>query len=176
MERSLCMKRRWVYSGLFLLLLVLGTVLAYVLPHEKEIETTLSGLQRSFSEGEDEIMDVTIRGTAKYRYFTMKEFEGEFTFSDSLHPWNGKHVLIHFYKGVGNVSLYEKENQLNSMQHGGDLSTKDFEEILILYYEEGSQPRTDEFFAAPAKNREESVALSEKLSEGTWFSEVEWDR
>lgn len=170
------MKRRWVYSGLFLLLLVLGTVLTYVLPHEKEIESTLSGVQRSFSEGEDKVMEVTIRGTAKYRYFTMKEFEGEFTFSDSLHPWNAKHVLIHFYKGVGNVSLYEKENQLNSMQDGGYVSTKDFEELLILFYEEGSQPRINKFFAAPALNHEESVALSEKLSEGTWFSEVEWDR
>ena len=170
------MKRRWVYSGLFLLLLVLGTVLAYVLPHEKEIETTLSGLQRSFSEDEDVVMEVTIRGTAKYLYFKLKEFEGDFTFSDSLQPWNGKHVLIHFYKGVGDVSLYEKENQLNSMQDGGYVSTKDFEELLILFYEEGSQPRINKFFAAPALNHEESVALSEKLSEGTWFSEVEWDR
>jgi hypothetical protein len=170
------MKRRWIYSGLFLLFLVLGAVLTYVLPHEKEIDTTLSGLQRSFSEDEDVIMEVTIRGTAKYRYFSMNEFEGEFTFSDSSHLWNGKHLLIRFHHEEGDVSLYEKGNQLNSMQHGGYVSTKDFEEILILYYEEGSQPRIDEFFAAPAKNREESVALSEKLSEGTWFSEVEWDR
>lgn len=170
------MKRRWIYSGLFLLFLVLGAVLTYVLPHEKEIDTTLSGLQRSFSEDEDVVMEVTIRGTAKYRYFSMNEFEGEFTFSDSSHLWNGKHLLIRFHHEEGDVSLYEKGNQLNSMQHGGYVSTKDFEEILILYYEEGSQPRIDEFFAAPAKNREESVALSEKLSEGTWFSEVEWDR
>ncbi len=170
------MKRRWIYSGLFLLFLVLGAVLTYVLPHEKEIDTTLSGLQRSFSEDEDVVMEVTIRGTAKYRYFSMNEFEGEFTFSDSSHLWNGKHLLIRFHHEEGDVSLYEKGNQLNSMQHGGYVSTKDFEEILILYYEEGSQPRIDEFFAAPAKNREESVALSEKLSEGTWFSEVEWER
>ncbi len=170
------MKRRWIYSGLFLIFLVLGTVLTYVLPHEKEIESNLSGMQRSFSAGEDAVMEVTIRGTAKYRYFSMNEFEGEFTFSDSSHPWNGKHVLIRFHNEEGDVSLFEKENLLNSMQHGGYVSTKDFEEILILYYEEGSQPRIDEFFAAPAKNREESVALSEKLSEGTWFSEVKWDR
>lgn len=170
------MKRRWVYSGFFLLLLVLGAVIAYVLPHEKEIETTLSGLQRSFSEGEDMVMKVTIRGTAKYRYFSMNEFEGEFTFSDSSHLWNGKHLLIRFHHEEGDVSLYEKGNQLNSMQHGGYVSTKDFEEILILYYEEGSQPRINKFFAAPAQNHEESVALSEKLSKGTWFSEVEWDR
>ncbi len=170
------MKRRWIYSGLFLLFLVLGAVLTYVLPHEKEIDTTLSGLQRSFSEGEDKVMEVTIRGTAKYRYFSMNEFEGEFTFSDSSHLWNGKHLLIRFHHEEGDVSLYEKGNQLNSMQHGGYVSTKDFEEILILYYEEGSQPRIDEFFAAPAQNREESVELSEKLSEGIWFSEVEWER
>lgn len=170
------MKRRWVYSGLFIIFLVLGAVLTYVLPHEKEIETTLSGIQRSFSEGEDVVMEVTIRGTAKYRYFSMNEFEGEFTFSDSLHPWNGKHVLIHFHHEEGDVSLYDKENQLNSMQPGGYLSTQDFEEILILYYEEGSQPRINKFFAAPAQNHEESAALSEKLSKGTWFSEVEWDR
>ena len=170
------MKRRWVYSGLFLLFLVLGAVLTYVLPHEKEIETTLSGLQRSFSEGEDAVMEVTIRGKAKYRYFTMNEFEGEFTFSESSHPWNGKHLLIRFHNEEGDVSLFEKGNQLNSMQHGGDLSTNNFEEILILFYEEGSQPRINKFFVAPAQNREESVELSEKLSEGTWFSEVEWDR
>ena len=170
------MKRRWIYSSLFLLFLVLGAVLTYVLPHEKEIETTLSGLQRSFSEGEDMVMKVTIRGTAKYRYFSMNEFEGEFTFSDSSHLWNGKHLLIRFHHEEGDVSLYEKGNQLNSMQHGGYVSTKDFEEILILYYEEGSQPRINKFFAAPAQNHEESVALSEKLSKGTWFSEVEWDR
>ena len=170
------MKRRWIYSSLFLLFLVLGAVLTYVLPHEKEIETTLSGLQRSFSEDEDMVMKVTIRGTAKYRYFTMNEFEGEFTFSESSHPWNGKHLLIRFHHEEGDVSLYEKGNQLNSMQHGGYVSTKDFEEILILYYEEGSQPRINKFFAAPAQNHEESVALSEKLSKGTWFSEVEWDR
>lgn len=170
------MKRRWIYSSLFLIFLVLGTVLAYVFPQEKEIETTLSGLQRSFSEGEDKVMEVTIRGTAKYRYFMMKEFEGEFTFSDSSHLWNGKHLLIRFHHEEGDVSLYEKGNQLNSMQHGGYVSTKDFEEILILYYEEVSQPRINKFFAAPAQNHEESVALSEKLSKGTWFSEVEWDR
>jgi len=170
------MKRRWIYSSLFLLFLVLGAVLTYVLPHEKEIETTLSGLQRSFSEGEDMVMKVTIRGTAKYRYFSMNEFEGEFTFSDSSHLWNGKHLLIRFHHEEGDVSLYEKGNQLNSMQHGGYVSTKDFEEILMLYYEEGSQPRINKFFAAPAQNHEESVALSEKLSKGTWFSEVEWDR
>lgn len=170
------MKRRWIYSSLFLLFVVLGAVLAYVLPHEKEIESTLSGVQRSFSEGEDAVMDVTIRGTAKYRYFSMNEFEGEFTFSESSHPWNGKHLLIRFHNEEGDVSLFEKGNQLNSMQHGGYVSTKDFEEILILFYEEGSQPRIKKFFAAPAQNHVDSVALSEKLSEGTWFSEVEWDR
>ena len=170
------MKRRWIYSSLFLLFLVLGAVLTYVLPYEKEIESTLSGIQRSFSEDEDVVMKVTIRGTAKYRYFSMNEFEGEFTFSDSSHLWNGKHLLIRFHHEEGDVSLYEKGNQLNSMQHGGYVSTKDFEEILILYYEEGSQPRINKFFAAPAQNHEESVALSEKLSKGTWFSEVEWDR
>lgn len=170
------MKRRWVYSGLFLIFLVLGAVIAYVLPHEKEIESTLSGVQRSFSKGEDAVMEVTIRGTAKYRYFSMNEFEGEFTFSDSLHPWNGKHVLIHFYKGVGNVSLYEKENQLNSMQHGGYVSTNNFEEILMLFYGDEGLLTMNTFFAAPAKNREESVALSEKLNSETWLSEVDWDR
>ncbi|SFN97212.1 hypothetical protein SAMN04488695_1096 [Proteiniclasticum ruminis] len=46
----------------------------------------------------------------------------------------------------------------------------------MLFHEEGSQPRIDEFFVAPAQNREESVELSEKLSEGTWFSEVDWNR
>ncbi|SFN97238.1 hypothetical protein [Proteiniclasticum ruminis] len=112
------MKRRWIYSSLFLIFLVLGAVIAYVLPYEKEIESTLSGIERSFSAGEDAVMEVTIRGTAKYRYFTMKEFEGEFTFSDSSHRWNGKHVLIHFHHEEGDVSLYEKGNQLNSMQHG----------------------------------------------------------
>ena len=159
-----------------MIFLVLGAVIAYVLPYEKEIESTLSGVQRSFSEGEDMVMEVTIHGTAKYRYFSMNEFEGELAFSDSSHPWNGKHVLIRFHNEEGDVSLFEKGNQLNSMQHGGDLSTNNFEELLILYYEEGSQPRINKFFTAPAKNHEESVALSEKLSEGTWFSEVEWDR
>lgn len=99
-------------------------------------------------------MEVAIRGTAKYRYFTMKEFEGEFTFSDSLHPWNGKHVLIYFHHGVGDISLYEKENQLNAIQHGGYLSTKDFGELLVLFYEEGSKSRIHKFFAAPAQNRQ----------------------
>lgn len=131
------MKRRWIYSSLFLLFVVLGAVLAYVLPHEKEIESTLSGVQRSFSEGEDAVMDVTIRGTAKYRYFSMNEFEGEFTFSESSHPWNGKHLLIRFHNEEGDVSLFEKGNQLNSMQHGGYVSTKDFEEILILFMKKG---------------------------------------
>ena len=170
------MKRRWVYSGLFLLLLVLGTVLTYVLPHEKEIESTLSGVQRSFSEGEDKVMEVTIRGTAKYRYFSMNEFEGEFTFSDSSHPWNGKHVLIRFHNEEGDVSLFEKENLLNSMQHGGYVSTKDFEEILILFYGDEGLLTMNTFFAAPAKNREESVELAEKLNSETWLSEVDWDR
>lgn len=170
------MKKRVRHTVMFILLLVLTGLMAYLIPYEIKIETNRNGVLSDFNEDDfNEVMNVAIRGTAEYRFFQLKVFEGQFIFSEPSHPWNDKSLLIHFYEGMGHVKTYDEAYQLSSKKEGGYVLTKDFEELLVLFQDSESTAEIHRFFAAPAQNREESRELAKRLSRGTWLAEVLWD-
>lgn len=168
------MKKKVMIASI-LLCFIVGLGIAYIFPYEKEINSTLDGLQLDFYNEETQSpVKVSIRGTAEYRYFTLREFDGQIKFSDTRIPWNEKSVHIQFQRGLGHARTYNEENQLNSLQSVGYVFTDDFDEIVILLHGEEGITKIREYIVAPARNRQQSAELAGKLSKNTSFSEIEW--
>lgn len=170
------MIKRVIFVVLLFFFLLLS-IIVLVSPHHREIYTIVDGLLLDFNDSETQgSIQLTIEGTAEYRFFKLKKFDGHIRFSNSEVLWSGKPVYISYHDGLGHINTYNEADPINTFEFVGYVAMDNFEEMLILLYDEGSARNLERYIVAPAMNRQQSIALAKKLSSSTFFSEIDWDK
>lgn len=152
----------------------------FVIPHKKQIDVTLDGYSSDWDgPSKTHPAQITIKGTATYRFFKLQEFSGTMKLDDPEFPFD-EHVEFTFDSTGRTASITSFEpgdvNFFETLEHVGYVFMRDFEEVLVTFSSsDDSRRHSSSFFVAPAHDLDSMAEIAEKLTENTMYEDARWD-
>ncbi|MBQ3552838.1 MAG: hypothetical protein IJA35_06840 [Clostridia bacterium] len=181
------MKKKLPFPILALIVAVLVVILILLItsPYSRKIDVTLDGYSSDWGgPSKTHPAQITIKGTATYRFFSIKGFTGTMKLDDPEFPFD-KHVTFTFDSKGRTASITSFEpggvNFLETLEHAGYVFMRDFDEVLVTFSSsrdessDDSRRHSSSFFVAPAYDPAQMAEIAEKLTENTMYEDARWD-
>lgn len=165
---------------IFSLICILILLVVYILPLQRKINVNLDGFECKIGDNKY-IKDLSINVIGTYNDYLFKDdnFLGTIKIDAYGEIWSVSNGKLIFSDNVARLITLDKDNRTNNF--GDLLCEKNFSEILIIVSKKigengsGWTSENGTYIIAPAKNKDETIRLAEKLSEkNDWFSSIQW--
>lgn len=165
---------------IFSLICILILLVVYILPLQRKINVNLDGFECKIGDNKY-IKDLSINVIGTYNDYLFKDdnFLGTIKIDAYGEIWSVSNGKLIFSDNVARLITLDKDNRTNNF--GDLLCEKNFSEILIIVSKKigengsGWTSENGTYIVAPAKNKDETIRLAEKLSEkNDWFSSIQW--